>query len=176
MQKVKQLKGEYSFCRNIYTPQRYDKNDKKMKPQIRRPFKKKFYLKWSKSKKPYLNKDYYVRKFDKNRDYKNKLSCFSCGSTDQDCTKRKNYHNKESVLIDCVNEDLLHIDEYVSDAESIYSIISYIDPNKLEDIVSDTKEDEFVDNILESFRKYRDKQIDYISKLDQIEAMLPQLG
>ena len=66
----------------------------------------------------------------------------------RDCTKLKNYHNKESVLIDCVNEDLLHIDEYVSDTESIYSIISYIDPNELEDIVSDTEEDEFVDNIL----------------------------
>ena len=27
IQIVKQLKSEYSFCRNIYTPQRYDKND-----------------------------------------------------------------------------------------------------------------------------------------------------
>ena len=42
--------------------------------------------------------------------------------------------------------------------------------------MSDTEEDEFVDNILESSRKYRDKQIDDISKLDQIEAMLSQLG
>ena len=152
---------------------------KKMKPQIRRPFKKKFYLKISKSRKPYLNKDHHVRKFDKNRDYKNKLSCFTCGSTDhlvRECTKRKNYHNKEFFLIECVKEDLLHIDEYISDTESIYSIISSIDPNELEDIVSDTEEDEFVDNILESSRKYRNKQIDDINKLDQIEAMLFQLG
>ena len=179
MQIVKQLKGEYSFCRNIYTPQRYDKNEKKIKPQVRRPFKRRFYLKRSTSRKPYLNKDHHVRKFDKNRDYKNKLSCFTCGSTDhlvRDCTKRKNYHNKESVLIDCVNEDLLHIDEYVSDTESIYSIVSYIDPNEFEDTISDIENDEFVDNILESSRKYRDKQVDDINKLDQIETMLFQLG
>ena len=42
MQTVKQLKGEYSFCRNIYSPQRYDKNDKIDKPfTVRKPFKKK---------------------------------------------------------------------------------------------------------------------------------------
>ena len=135
--------------------------------------------KWSRSRKPYLNKEHHVRKFDKNRDYKNKLSCFTCGSTDllvRDCTKRKNYHNKESVLIDCVNEDVLHIDEYFSDTESIYSIINYIDPNELEEIESDNEEDEFVDNILESSRKYIDKQIDDINKLDYIETMLFQLG
>ena len=49
---------------------------------------------------------------------------FSCGSSDhlvRDYTKRKNYHDKESILIDCVNENLLHIDAYVSDTESIYN-------------------------------------------------------
>ena len=115
------------------------------------------------------------KKYDKNRDYKNKLSCFTCGSTDllvRDYTKRKNYHNKESVLIDCVNEDVLHIDEYFSDTESIYSIINYIDPNELEERVSDNEENEFVDNILESSSKYRDKQIDDINKLDRIKAIL----
>ena len=136
MQIVKQLKEEYSFCRNIYTPQRYDKNDKVHKSfTVRKPFEKKFYLKRSKSRKSYLSKEHHVRKFDKNREYKNKLSCFTCGSTEhlvRDCTKRKNYHNKESVLIDCVNEDLLHIDKYVSDTESIYSIISYQNTNEIE--------------------------------------------
>ena len=60
MQIVKQLKREDSFCINIYTPQRYDKNDNKTDkpPKFRKPFKKKFYLKRSKSKKPYLNKDH----------------------------------------------------------------------------------------------------------------------
>ena len=55
-------------------------------------------------------------------------------------------------------------------------IISYIDPNELEERVSDNEENEFVDNILESSSKYRDKQIDDINKLNQIEAMLFQLG
>ena len=81
-----------------------------------------------------------------------------------------------SVLIDCVNEDLLHIDEYVSDAESIYSIISYIDPNELEDVESDNEENDFIDNILESSTKYEDMQINDINKLDQIEATFRDLG
>ena len=63
-----------------------------------------------------------------------------------------------SVLIDCISEDLLHIDEYVSDTESIYSIISYIDPNELEDLESDNEENDFIDNILESSRKYKDNE------------------
>ena len=33
-----------------------------------------------------------------------------------------------------------------------------------------------IDNILESFRKYKDKQLEDIEKLDQIESMLPYLG
>ena len=63
-----------------------------------------------------------------------------------------------SVLIDCVNEDLLHIDEYANDTESIYSIISYIDPNELEDLESDNEENDFIDNILESSTKYKDNE------------------
>ena len=98
------------------------------KPKVFKPFKKKYYLKRSTSRKSYLSKDKHVRKFDKNRDYKNKLNCITCGSTDhlvKDCTKRKSYHNKKSLLVEWVNEDLLHVDEYVSDIESIYSIIRY---------------------------------------------------
>ena len=179
MQIVKQLKGEYSFCRNIYTPQRYDKNDKTDKPpKFRKPFKMKFYQKRSKSRKPYLNKDHHVRKFDKNREYRNKLSCFTCGSTNhwvRDYTKRKNYHNKEAVLIECVN-DLLHVDEYVSDTKNIYSIINYLDTNEIEELNRENEDNDFIDNILESSKKYKDKQIDDIDKLDQIEAMLSHLG
>ena len=51
-------------------------------------------------------------------------------------SKRKYYHNKESILVECVNEDLLHVDEYISDTESIYSIISYEDPNEIEELES----------------------------------------
>ena len=83
----------------------------------------------------------------------------SCESTDylvKDCTKRKNYHHKESILVEWVNEDLLYANEYVSDTESIYSIISYQDPNKIEEIDSDSDNNEFINNILESSRKYKD--------------------
>ena len=52
----------------------------------------------------------------------------------KDSTKGKNYHNKESILVDCVNRDLLHGDEYVSDTESIYSLISYQDPNDIDTV------------------------------------------
>ena len=41
---------------------------------------------------------------------------------------------------------------------------------------SDIENNEFVDNILESPRKYKDKQLDDIEKLDQIESMLSYLG
>ena len=94
----------------------------------------------------------------------------------KDCTKRKNYHNKESILVECVNEDLLLVDEYVSDTESIYSIISYDDPNEIEEHDSDSENDDLINNLLESFRKYKDKQLDDIEKLDQIASMLTYLG
>ena len=114
------------------------------------------YLKRSKSRRRYLSKDKHVRKFDKNRDYKNKFSCFTCGRTDhlvKDCAKRKIFRNKESILIDCVNEDFLYIDEYVSDTESIYNIINYRDPNNMEEIETNSYNNEFIDSILESFKR-----------------------
>ena len=79
-------------------------------------------------------------------------------------------------VIDCVNENLLHVDEYVSDTESIYSVINYLNTNEIEEVESDNEDNDFIDNILESSRKYKDKQIDDINKLDQIEAMLYHLG
>ena len=82
-----------------------------------------------------------------------------CESTDhlvKDCIKTKNYHNKESILVECVNEDLLHADEYASDTENIHSIISYQDPNEIEEIDSDSDNNEFINNILESSQKYKD--------------------
>ena len=47
------------------------------KPRNINPLRKKYYLKRSMPRKPYLSKDKHVRKFDKNRDYKNKLSSFT---------------------------------------------------------------------------------------------------
>ena len=63
MQIVKQLKGEYSFCKNIYTTQRYDTNEQK-KSKGFKPFRQKYYLKRSSSRKPYLSNEKHVCKFD----------------------------------------------------------------------------------------------------------------
>ena len=104
------------------------------------------------------------------------LPCWNTDHLVKDCTKRKNYHNKESILVERINENLLHVDEYVSDAESIYSIISYQDPDEIEKMDSDSDNNEFINNILEPSRKYKDKQLDAIEKLDQIKSMLTYLG
>ena len=102
-----------------------------------------------------------------------------CGSSDhlvKDCAKKKFYQNNELILVECINEDLLHVDEYVSDTESIYSIISYQDPDEIEEIDSDSDNNVFINNILESFWKYKDKQLNDIEKLYQIESVLTYLG
>ena len=43
-------------------------------------------------------------------------------------------------------------------------------------IDSDSNNNEFINNVLESSRKYKDKQLDDIEKLDQIESILTYLG
>ena len=54
---------------------------------------------------------------------------------------------------------------YVSDAENIYSIISYQDSNDIGEIETNSDNSEFIKSILESSRKYKDKQIDDIEKI-----------
>ena len=58
--------------------------------------------------------------------------------------KRKNYHNKEPILVDCANEDLLHIDENVSDTESIYSITRYQDLADIETNDTDSEDNALI--------------------------------
>ncbi|KAH7681583.1 hypothetical protein IHE45_05G068500 [Dioscorea alata] len=67
------------------------------------------------------------------------------------------------------------IDECVSDTESIYSIISYLDPDGTIEENSSDGDNEFVGEMLESNKKYRDLQIKDLDQLDQIEAMLAYL-
>ena len=43
-------------------------------------------------------------------------------------------------------------------------------------IDSDSNNNELKNNVLESSRKYKDKQLDDIEKLDQIESILTYLG
>ena len=115
----KWLKGKYSFCNQIYTLQQYSndrrtrKSNKKSKKKY---FRKKYYLRKSLARKPYLNKDRYVRKFDKCRTYKNKLECFTCGQPNhlvRDCLRKNNLYNKQIALVECVNENILNVDEYI---------------------------------------------------------------
>ncbi|KAA8540648.1 hypothetical protein F0562_024434 [Nyssa sinensis] len=149
----RQLKGDNSFCRTIYTPQQYGYKP----PQSRRPkgrhrpiphrqlrpqnFQKKWlsnsrpkgrkrFLRKSENRAPFLRKDSHVRKHRPNRIYKNKLSCFACnqdGHFSKNCPFRQNLDNKEALLVNCTNENLIAIDDDVSETESIYSIISFTD-------------------------------------------------
>ena len=109
IQITKQLKCEYSFCGNICTPQKYGDRENKRPRKYRqhrqkRPVKR-YYLKRSKARKPYLDKSRHVRKFNKDRNYKNTLTCYACkkeGHLARDCDRRHNIHDKCSVLINCV--------------------------------------------------------------------------
>ena len=130
LQIQKQLKQtDYKFCSEIYTPQTYGSNNKRKNnyKKYKKINQKKYFLRKSNKRKPYLDEKRHVRKFKPERNYKNKLSCFVCNSTDhlaRTCPKRQNNHEKNSILIECVNEDLIPVDENISDNESIYSIIS----------------------------------------------------
>lgn len=132
----KQLKQGYGFCSQIYTAQHYGdkesrhkKHNKSYKHKHRKHYipKKKYYIRRSQAKKPFLRKERHVRRFNPNRTYKRKLQCYACGDDNHlspNCPKRQNMRNKEALLIDCVNEDIIAIDQDMSDNESIYSIES----------------------------------------------------
>lgn len=91
-------------------------------------YSKKYYLRKSRARKPFLQKGRHVRKFRPDqRTYKSKISCYACGDENHlstNCPKRHNLRNKEAMLVEHVNEDLIAIDADVSDTESIYSIES----------------------------------------------------
>ena len=78
--------------------------------------------------------------------------------------------------MDCVDEDFLYVDEYVNDTKSIHNIISYQDPNDIQLSYQDSEDDQFIGGILESSKRYKDRQIDDIEKLEQVESMLTFLG
>lgn len=88
-------------------------------------------------------------------------------------TCRHNYHTKESILVYCVNEDLLQIDEYVSDTESIYSIISIDDYQEQVDFDNEENSD-VQNNLIEQDGKLREGHLDSIEKLE-LQQMLEHL-
>ena len=94
---IQQLKqNEMNFCKDIiYTTQNYDKSQYKKKKynkyNNKRYNKKGYFLRKSSARKPYLNRDRHVRKYRTDRNYKNKLECFTCGSIEHlanTCPKR----------------------------------------------------------------------------------------
>ena len=70
------------------------KKYKKYNPQNNKRYNKKgYFLRKSSARKPYLNMDRHVRKYRTDRNYKNKLECFTCGSIEylaNTCPKRYN--------------------------------------------------------------------------------------
>lgn len=110
----KQIKGGYNFCKNIYTAQQYETPERKLKKKCScigrtckgtcktKPYKssfkkKKHFIRKSMARKPYLSRDKHVRKFDKNQEYKEKITCYLYGQVGHiatNCPKRINMHNK----------------------------------------------------------------------------------
>ena len=157
----KQLKGEYSFCSEIYTPQKYGEREKE-KRKYRKPYKnykkyprKQYYLRKSKARKPFLKKEHHVRRYRPERTYGNRLSCFICKQPNHlatNCPNKHNSFNREAHLVELFSEDLIEIDDNILETESIYSIVS-------EDIdLTDFIEQEntgFINEILEKYIFYK---------------------
>ena len=73
--------------------------------------------------------------------YKNKLRCYACEELDylsNNCPRKKNLYNIKSLFLECTNEELVEVDENISDTETIYSIVSIKD--KKENSESDNKD------------------------------------
>ena len=123
------MKRQYRFCKNIFTPQTYEieeeKKERKYKPY--KKFNKKYYLKRSFRRKPYLNPNKHVRKYNLRKIYKNKLRCYACAELDHlsnNCLRKKNLYDTRSLLIECTKEKLVEVEEDISYTKTIYSIVS----------------------------------------------------
>lgn len=147
-------KAEYQFCREFYTPQTYgqDCNGSCSKPKRKQKDhhtgpkvyfgknppsgKKQYFLRKSRSKKPYLDQNKHVTRYRTDRQYNRNIVCFICGRpghTARNCPNRINIDNKATQLVDNTNMDLIQIDEKISDTESIYSIVSIDLPDEESD-------------------------------------------
>ena len=154
-----------NFCKDvIYTAQSYDKEQykrkkyKKYKPQYNKRYSKKgYFLRKSSATKPYLNRDRHVRKYRTDRNYKNKLECFPCGSIEHlanTCPKRYNTKTRNAQLVEEFDEALLNVDENMSDNESIYSVVSIdVEDQTKEEISSNSEGEQLINEIgLEDFK------------------------
>ena len=68
-------KTQYRCCKNIFTPQTYEmeENQKEKKYKPYKKYNKRYFLKRSTRRKPYLDPNRHVRKYNPKRIYKNKL-------------------------------------------------------------------------------------------------------
>ena len=130
IQTQRQLKkSQYRLCKNIFTPQTYGREENR-KEKNYKPYKKynkRYFMKRFTRRKPYLDPSRHVRKYNSKRIYKNKLKCYACGEPNNlstNCHRKKNLYNTISMLLECTNEELVEIDEELSDTETIYSIVS----------------------------------------------------
>ena len=102
-----------------------NRKEKKYKPY--KKYNKRYFLKRSTRRKPYLDPSRHVRKYNPKRIYRNKLKCYAYGEPDHlstNCPRKKNLYNTRSMLLQCTNEEIVEIDEEISDTETIYSIVS----------------------------------------------------
>ena len=66
----------------------------------------------------------------------NKLKCYARGEPDHlstNCPRKKNLYNTRSMLLECTNEELVEIDEEISDTKTIYIIVSIKEGKENED-------------------------------------------
>ena len=105
----------------------WKKTEKKKKNKPYRKYNKRYFLKRSTRRKPYLDPNRHVRKYNPKRIYKNKLKCYACGELDHlstNCPRKKNLYNTISMLLECTNKELVEVDEEISNTETIYNIVS----------------------------------------------------
>lgn len=104
-----------------------------------------------------------------------KINYTASGSTDHlanTCTKRQNKKDRNSMLIEETQENLLSVDEYMSDTESIYSIISIVAYDQDNDTSSDDENDLITDFGVE--RNYFDFDIGHFMNLE-CDKVIPNL-
>jgi len=83
----KQLKlADADICKQIYTPQQYNKQIRRRRPQHKPPPKKRqqtkrYSVRSSNARKPTLDKNKHVRKVRQDKNYTKPLECYTCQQT-----------------------------------------------------------------------------------------------
>lgn len=93
-----------------------------------------YYLRKSKAKKPYLNKENHVRKFKPKKTYANTITCFACNELEHLSStypNKKNLYTHEATLVGCMTLNLIKVQLDISDASSIYFIVSVEDMEEI---------------------------------------------